>query len=74
MKERLQQRLEELRAEFAAGQQMLATLEAQHAHLKSSLLRINGAMQVLEELLSQEPADYQPVPNNGRLEEVQTAM
>jgi len=74
MKERLQQRLEELRAEFAAGQQMMATLEAQHAHLKSSLLRINGAMQVLEELLSQEPADYQPVPGNGLLEEVQTAI
>ena len=48
MKERLQQRLEELRAEFTAGQQMMATLEAQHAHLKSSLLRNNGAMQVLE--------------------------
>lgn len=74
MKERLQQRLEELRAEFAAGQQMLATLEAQHAHLKSSLLRINGAMQVLEELLRQEPADDQPWPDNGLLEEVQTAM
>jgi prefoldin subunit 5 len=74
MKERLQQRLEELRAEFAAGQQMMATLEAQHAHLKSSLLRINGAMQVLEELLSQEPADDQPVPGHELLAEVRTAM
>jgi hypothetical protein len=60
MREQLLQRLQELRAEFETGQKMLAELEAQQAHLKSSLLRISGAIQVLEELLSQALPENQP--------------
>lgn len=60
MREQLLQRLEELRSEFEAGQKMFAELEAKQAHLKSSLLRISGAIQVLEELLSQAPPENQP--------------
>ncbi|QZZ22012.1 hypothetical protein J5X98_06275 [Leptothermofonsia sichuanensis E412] len=53
MKEQLEQRLHELRTEFESGQKMLADLETQQANLKTTLLRISGAIQVLEELLSQ---------------------
>ena len=49
MKEQLEQRLKELKAEFEAGQGMLAGVEARRANLQESLLRISGAIQVLEE-------------------------
>lgn len=52
MKEQIEQRLKELKAEFDSGQKMLADLETQQANLKTTLLRISGAIQVLEELLS----------------------
>lgn len=51
MKEQLQQRLRELKAEFESGQKMLADLENRQANLRSSLLRISGAILVLEEEL-----------------------
>lgn len=53
MKEQIEQRLQELKAEFESGQKMLADLESQQANLKTMLLRISGAIQVLEELLAQ---------------------
>jgi ABC-type transporter Mla subunit MlaD len=53
MKEQLEHRLHQLRTEFESGQKMLADLETQQANLKTTLLRISGAIQVLEELLSQ---------------------
>jgi predicted nuclease with TOPRIM domain len=53
MKEQLLQRLNELKSEFEAGQKMLADLEAKQANLRDTLLRISGAIQVLEELLKQ---------------------
>jgi predicted nuclease with TOPRIM domain len=52
MKERLEERLRELRAEFERGQQMLARLEKEQAGVRDSLLRIGGAIQVLEEELA----------------------
>ncbi|MEZ4659525.1 MAG: hypothetical protein R2911_18350 [Caldilineaceae bacterium] len=54
MQTQIEQRLNELKAEFEAGQQMLAELEAKQANLQQTLLRISGAIQVLEELLSAE--------------------
>jgi predicted nuclease with TOPRIM domain len=51
MKEQIENRLKELKAEFQSGQKMLADLEAQQANLKNTLLRISGAIQVLEEML-----------------------
>jgi predicted nuclease with TOPRIM domain len=50
MDDRVQARLEELRAEFETGQRRLAELETQRAQLTETLLRISGAIQVLEEL------------------------
>lgn len=50
MKPQLEQRLQELRAEFESGQKMLADLESKQANLRDTMLRISGAIQVLEEL------------------------
>lgn len=50
----MNRRLEELRGEFNAGQRMMADLNAREADLRASLLRISGAIQVLEELLASE--------------------
>ena len=54
MKERLEQRLTELKAEHESGQKMLADLEARRAELCDTLLRISGAVLVLEEELGRE--------------------
>ena len=54
MKQQLEQRLNELRTEFESGQKMLADLEVRQANLRDSLLRISGAIQVLEEELAEE--------------------
>ena len=54
MREQLEQRLNELKAEFESGQQRLAEFENQAAQLRQTLLRISGAIQVLEEELSRE--------------------
>ena len=51
MKQQLEQRLKELRAEFESGQKMLADLESKQVNLRDILLRISGAIQVLEELI-----------------------
>jgi chromosome segregation ATPase len=56
MKEQLEPRLKQLKAEFETGQTMLADLEQKRATLQQTLLRISGAIQVLEELLAAETA------------------
>ena len=48
--ERLAARLAELRAEFEKGERTLSDLETQAANVRATLLRISGAIQVLEEL------------------------
>ena len=60
MKAQLEERLEKLKAEFESGQKMLADVEARRAELQNTLLRISGAIQVVEELLAQEakPEDH----------------
>jgi ABC-type Fe3+-hydroxamate transport system substrate-binding protein len=59
MQEQLQRRVGELKAEQEKGQQVLAEMEAQQAELRQTLLRISGAIQVLEELLA-DAADTGP--------------
>ncbi len=54
MKDQLEQRLHQLQQEFASGQKMLVDLDAQQAELQQTLLRISGAIQVLEELSAAE--------------------
>ncbi len=52
MKDRLQKRLEELKSEFESGQKMMADLEAKQTEIQKNMLRISGAIQVLEEELA----------------------
>lgn len=65
MKEQLQQRLQTLKTEYETGKQMMAELETKQANLRDTLLRISGAIQVLEEALNETPAA--PIPDNGTI-------
>ena len=64
MRDELERRLGELRSEFEAGRRLQADLQDAAERGDETLLRIGGAIQVLEELLagSADPA----VPGNGR--------
>ena len=53
MRERLEQRLQELKTEFGKGEQTLQELEEQAVAVRQTLLRISGAIQVLEEELGE---------------------
>jgi hypothetical protein len=61
MKEQLEQRLQQLKSEYESGQKMLAELEARQRQLRDTLLRISGAIQVIEEELGRttEPVQAQ---------------
>ena len=65
MHAQLQTRLTTLKAEYETGEQMLVELEQKQRTLRDTLLRISGAIQVLEEVLAQ--PDDQPTdgPANG---------
>ena len=52
MKEQLEKRLQELKSEFEAGQKAMAELQQKRINLENTLLRISGAIQVLEEELA----------------------
>jgi predicted nuclease with TOPRIM domain len=53
MREILQKRLESLKKELESGQSRLQELERQQMYLRDTLLRISGAIQVLEEVLKE---------------------
>ncbi|MBK8902417.1 MAG: hypothetical protein IPM53_14620 [Anaerolineaceae bacterium] len=58
MKKQLEERLKALKTEFEAGQKMLAELETKQVNLQQTMLRISGAIQVMEEILAEEqPVD-----------------
>jgi len=63
MMQQLESRLEELKTEYESGQKMLDELNERRARMEDSMLRISGAIQVLEEELEicageqQEPKD-----------------
>lgn len=54
MREQLEARLEALRHEFEQGQKMLAELDSKRDVLTRTMLRIEGAIQVLTETLAKE--------------------
>ena len=56
MKNSLRNRLNTLKSEYESGQRLLTELEARRAQLTQTMLRIEGAMQLLNEVLEQEPA------------------
>jgi predicted nuclease with TOPRIM domain len=57
---KLRQRLEALQAEYTKGQQTLQQLESQIASVRATLLRISGAVQVLQEALGDEAESPPP--------------
>ena len=61
MKEKLEKRLEELKKEFESGQEMLADLDNKRADLRATLLRISGAIQVINEQLN--PGEVAEAPS-----------
>ena len=54
MKQQLEQRLNELRAELETGRKTLVELENKETNLRNSLKKISDAIEVLEEKLSKE--------------------
>lgn len=58
----IHERLEELRGEHARGQAQMRALEQRQAELRDTLLRISGAIQVLEELLAQANGNGGDIP------------
>ncbi len=61
MREQLQTRRDELKRQFEAGQTELQQLQARENYLRETMLRISGAMQMLEELL----AEARPTEENN---------
>lgn len=53
MNDQVQVRLDALRKELEAGQQRMHDLERQLAQVRDTMLRISGAIQVLEEIQAQ---------------------
>ena len=53
--EKIEDRLASLKKEFEAGQTRLRQLEGEQSYLRETLLRISGAIQVLQELTGAEP-------------------
>jgi hypothetical protein len=62
MKQQIEQRLQQLKTEYESGQKVLADLEIKQANVRDTLLRIAGAIQVLEEELNKS--------NDSALEEI----
>lgn len=63
MREQMEARLTELNRDYQLGQGRLADLEREEKSLRETLLRISGAIRVLEELLGADgvAANGQPV-------------
>jgi hypothetical protein len=56
MQEQMRARLAELQLQYQTGQAQLQELVRQEAALRETMLRISGAIQVLEEMLDQGPS------------------
>jgi hypothetical protein len=65
IREQMQARLEELKKELETGQAELQKVEMQRTYLHETVLRIGGAIQVLEELLAQQPQGQQNGPDHS---------
>ena len=66
MREQAKLRLEELKKEFETGQSQLQELDRQQTRLRETLLRISGAIQILEEMLANENSQTQDHPANNQ--------
>jgi hypothetical protein len=58
MKSQLEQRLAQLKSEFQAGQKTLAELQARQTDIQATMLRISGAIQVIEKELAKAEENF----------------
>jgi hypothetical protein len=58
MQEQIQARLGELKKELETGQAELQRVEMRRMYLHETVLRISGAVQVLEDLVREESDEY----------------
>jgi len=65
MQQQIQSRIAVLKSEFETGQAKLQELEMQQSRIREPLLRISGAIQVLEEMLASNKPDGEPVPTDS---------
>jgi hypothetical protein len=56
----IEKRLRELRGEWAKGVEQLELLDRRRAGLRDTMLRIEGAIQALEELAASDAAEAAP--------------
>jgi predicted nuclease with TOPRIM domain len=63
VREKLIARLNELQSELEAGERRMRAVEAEAARLRETMLRISGAIQVLQEVL--EVSTETPHPQEG---------
>jgi len=66
MKSTIEERLQSLKTEYEAGQKAMTELDAKQASLQATLLRISGAIQVLEEVLEAAPGDTSDTSNDAK--------
>lgn len=59
MKEQVEARMNELKAELESGRQMMQELDEKRSTLGYTITRISGAIQVLEELVAGEEESVQ---------------
>lgn len=69
MRTQLNERLAKLKEELSKGESMMADLRAREANLKESMLRIRGAIQVLEEELAKDSPSLSQEYNSNTKEE-----
>lgn len=58
MKNKLEERMNALKAEHESGQKMLADIDAKRKQVNDTLLRIEGAMAILKELADEEERSH----------------
>jgi prefoldin subunit 5 len=65
MKKEIEARLKELKEEYQKGQGQIVALEQETANLRNTMLRISGAIQVLQELLGDKGSENSIPVNNS---------
>jgi predicted nuclease with TOPRIM domain len=65
MQQQIQSRIAVLKSEFETGQEKLRELELQQSRIRETLLRISGAIQVLEEMLELNKTDEEPAARDS---------
>lgn len=66
MRDQIEKRLSDLKSEYEQGEKMLSDLDARREQVCQTLLRISGAVQILEEMLKVEGAVAEKPPEESQ--------